>query len=109
MRCSNAPPGIAVEILVEVNVIPKLEIALQFRIQRVYLPLACRVLQEDAGEPVTKFLGDLIDCEISARARWTFDFEAIPIIVVELLERLDNQKVDWKPNGSAPIRVTPEG
>src|SRR5215472_10280693 len=108
MRRADPPAGVAVEVLVEVDVVAELAVALQLRIQRVDLAFARRVLQKDSCEPVRQLLRDLIDREKPSRAGRTLDLEAVPVIVVKLLKRLDDQEVDRKPHGAAPIGVASE-
>src|SRR5215470_4961727 len=105
MGCADAPACVAIKIFVEVDVVAKLFVLLKFRVERIYRPRAGRILEKYPGEAVNQFLGDLIKGEILARASGTLDLEVIPVIVMELLQRLDDQEVDWKPDRAAPIGV----
>jgi len=78
----HASACVAIKVLVEVDVVAKLLILLQFRIERIYRTLACRILEEYPGEAVHKLLGHLINGEILARARRTLDLELIPVILL---------------------------
>src|SRR5262249_55409010 len=108
MGCAYAPAGVAIKILVKVNIVAKLVIVLQFRILRIYLAFADRILEEYPGKAICKLLGNLIDAEIPPCARGTLDLEVISVIVVELLQRLDDQEVDGEPHGATPVGVTSE-
>src|SRR5215467_3924475 len=52
VRCADAAAGVAVEVLVEVDVVAKLAVVLHLGIQRVDLPHAGGVLQKDFRETV---------------------------------------------------------
>src|SRR5262249_44482573 len=98
VRGPDASAGVTVEVLVEVQVVAELGVRLELWIERVHLPLAGGVLQEDSDEPVRELLGHLIDREKAARAGRAFDAKAVAVVVVELLQRLDDQQIDRKPD-----------
>src|SRR5215831_11997500 len=108
MRRADAAAAVAVEVLVEVQVVAKLAVVLHLGIQRVDLTHAGRVLQKDSRETVRQLLGDLIDGHKMSRAGRTLDLETVPVVVVKLLKRLDDQEVDGKPHRTAPIGVASE-
>ena len=64
MGCAYATAGVAIKILVKVDVVEKLAIVLQVRILRIYLAFADRILEEYPGKAIHKLLGHLIDGEI---------------------------------------------
>ena len=53
-------------------------------------------------------IGDLVQRQILARAGRALDREVVAVVVVELLERLDDQVVDREPDRAAPVRVAAE-
>src|SRR5215831_3217592 len=108
VRRADAAAGVAVEVLVEVDVVAELAVVLHLGIQRVDLAYAGRVLQKDSRETIRQLLRDLIERDTTSRAGRTLDEETVPVIVVELLKRLDEQKVDGKPHRAAPVRVASE-
>src|SRR5215475_25448 len=63
VRNPHYTAGVAVEILVEVQVVTELVILLQPRIERVHLSHAGGILQEDSRETVRQLLRHLIDRE----------------------------------------------
>src|SRR5262252_361440 len=105
VRRSDSASRLAVDVLVEVDVVAELAVLLQLRIQRIDLSHARGVFHEDACEPVRQILGHLIDRDEAARARRTLDAKVVPVVVVELLKRLDDQEVDRKPDRTAPVRI----
>src|SRR5689334_16503556 len=54
---------VAIEVLIEVEIVAELAILLELRIKRVHLSHAIRVLQEDPCEPIRQVFRDLIDRE----------------------------------------------
>src|SRR5262245_21390547 len=102
---SDTPPRVAIKVLVEVEIVTKLLVLLQLRIERIDLALAGRILQKDGGEPVRQFLGYLIDGEIATGPRRTLDAKVVPVVVMEFLQRLDEEKVDRKPDRASPVRI----
>src|SRR5262245_4372798 len=105
VRGPDSTADVAVEVLVEVQIVAELTILLQLRIERVHLSHAGGILQEDSRKTVCQLLRHLIDREKTARAGRALDTKAIPVVVVELLQRLNDQEVDRKPDRTAPVRV----
>jgi hypothetical protein len=60
--------------------------------------VATKAVQPDLG-------GHLLEREHPSRTRGTLHGVARSQVVVELLQRLDEQEVDWKPNRAPPVRV----
>src|SRR6266511_514211 len=67
-----------------------------------------RVSLEDAREPPRQLGPDLPEVHLPVGARGTRDLEIVAEETVELLERLDQEKVDREPHRSAPVRVAAE-
>ena len=65
-------------------------------------------LQEDPDEAAREVGRDLPERALAARAGGAFDLELVAEKVVVLLQRLDQQEVDRKPYGPAPVRVAAE-
>src|SRR5262245_1384455 len=86
VRGSDSTARVAVEVLVEVDVVAELAILLQLGIEHVHLSHAGGILQEDPGETVRQLLRDLIDREKTARAGRAFDAKPIAVVVVKLAE-----------------------
>ena len=108
MGSSDAPAVVAVEIFVERNALPIVGIRLQLRVlaQDRTIPLA--VLEENARQPLGQFGGYFFDGNKMPRSGRAFDFEIIAVIVMKLLQRLDDEKIERKPNGAAPIGIAAE-
>ena len=55
-----------------------------------------------------QLVGDLLDRDEAARAGRALDLEVVAVVVMELLQRLDDQEVDREPDRPAPVRVAAE-
>src|SRR5262245_34908865 len=65
-----------------------------------------RIAKEDPVQAGGELAGDLVDRVIPTGTRWTLNLEVVAVVVVELLERFDDQVIDRHPDRSAPIRVS---
>src|SRR5882724_7650741 len=108
MRGAGASAGIAVEELVERDAIPIVRIRLELRILAQYGTVAGRILQEQPRQPARQLGGHLLEAHEIAGAGRAFDLEVIAVVVVELLQRFDDEEVHGEPDGAAPIRVSAE-
>ena len=59
-------------------------------------------------QPLRELVGDLVDRVIAAGAGRALDLEVVAVVVVELLQRLDDQVVDRQPDRPAPVGVAAE-
>src|SRR5690349_2697348 len=93
--CNNPSPAglvagakssaiVAMEILIEKNIIAPVRVGLEFFGTAVYRPPTLFVPEKDAGEPPGNIHGHLEEVHHAAGTRRTFDFEAVAIIQVEL-------------------------
>ena len=102
--------GVAVEVLVEQDVVAPVRVVLE---QRPSPPKTGRrppvVAQEEADRGGARGRRrPRPACSCCARAGRALDREVVAVVVVELLERLDEQVVDREPDRSAPVRVAAE-
>src|SRR5262245_48096703 len=67
VRGAHTAARVAVEVLVEVDVVAELAVLLQLRIERVHLSDAGGILQEDSRETVRQLFGHLVDRKQPAR------------------------------------------
>src|SRR5581483_2834974 len=89
---------IAVEILVEGDAVAPVRVTLHVLVGAEHRPAAVRVAQEDARQAPRVLGWDLPEGQALARAGGTLDQEVVAVVVVELLQRLDQQVVDWEPD-----------
>ena len=108
MTGADADAGVAVEVFVKGDGVAPVRVGLEFFKVAEDGALAVGVAQEDAREAAGDFGGDFPKVHYLARSGWAFYFEFVAVVVMELLERFDNQVVNRKPDWPAPVRVATE-
>src|SRR5687768_4772205 len=108
MARSEPGAAVAVEVLVKWNQVVPVRVGLQAFGPAEDGTAPRLVLQEYPRQPMRDFLGDLPERHHPPGSRRALHRVAVAEVVVELLERLDEQEVDRKPDRSAPVRVAPE-
>src|SRR5439155_2810752 len=106
VRCAHAPSRVTVKVLVKQHMVAKVWVVLKATVAAEYGPLAVRIPEEDPVQAGGELAGDLVDRVIPTGTRRTLHFEIVAVVVVELLERFDEQVIDRHPDRSAPIRVS---
>src|SRR4051794_6631641 len=86
---AQARTVVAVEVLVEEQMVAPVRVDLDFLRPAEDRPPALLVAQEDADQPPGELVGDLIEAEELARAGRALHPEIVAVVVVELLDRLD--------------------
>ncbi len=87
MAGSDASAGVAVEVLVEQQVVVPMGVGLEAFVRAEDGAASVLVAQEDVGEPTREVFRDLPEGQVRAGAGGAFDQELVAIVVVELLER----------------------
>src|SRR2546426_4286005 len=105
VRCAHAAPGVPVKVLVKQHMVSKVRVILQTPIVPEHGALSVIVAKEDPGQAGRQLGRDLVDGVIATGSRGTLDPEIVAVVVMELLQRLDDQVVDRHPDRPAPIRV----
>src|SRR5712692_1899443 len=84
---------------------PKEANGLPYRTARRALERALAVLaaQPNFDQTIGKLVCDLVQCQEISRARRAFDFEIVAVVMMKLLQRLNQQIIDRKPNRAAPV------
>src|SRR5262244_1482311 len=108
MRRAHAPSAVAVEVFVEENVIAEVRILEGALVQAVHRPMTVLVGEEQPRKAPGKLIGYFIDGHERSGAGGALDAEVIAIVVMELLQRFDDEEIDRKPDRSAPVRVAAE-
>src|SRR5262249_10263655 len=108
MTGPDARAIVAMEVLVEGDVVAEVGIAVQPRVASEDRPPPIAAAQEEAGESLREVAGHLGQCRLPAGAGGVLHGELVAQEVVELLERLDEQVVDRKPDRAAPVAVPSE-
>src|SRR5438034_941607 len=108
MAGANSLAGVAVEVFVKGDGVAPVGIGLELFNVAEDGASSVGTQKEDAGEPAGDFGGNFPKVHYLARARRAFHFEFVAVVVMELLERFDNQVVKRKPDWPAPVRVAAE-
>src|SRR6476646_1212842 len=103
MAGADSGTVVPVEILVEQNHVAPVRICLKFIRASVYWPTAVGITQKDPRKPARDFGRNLAQVHHLARSCGALNLEAVAKIVMKLLQRFDDQIVEWKPDGTTPI------
>lgn len=106
MTCTQSSAIIPMEEFVEVNVILEMGVSVKLGVTTVHCPSTMLVPGEDMDKAMLNFFCRTGEGHVVPAPCRTLDSEAIAIILVEPLERLDEQKVDGEPDGASPVGVT---
>src|SRR5437867_9470162 len=108
MTGANAGAVVAVEVLVKQEQVAPMRVLLEFLHATVDGTPALGIAQENARQPTRQFRRHLPEGYLALGAGWKGYGQAIAVKVVKLLQRLDEQVVDWEPDRSTPVRVATE-
>src|SRR5260370_35506135 len=93
------------EVFVEQQVVAEVRIALQLRVVAEDCPPALLVAQEQPAQSTRQLLRYLFNGDEVAGTGWAFDLKVVAIVVVELLQRLDQEIIDREPDWAPPGRI----
>src|SRR5579863_8967975 len=96
------------KVLVEQNVIAEVRVVGELRMVFEHWPTAICLLQEKARQTTAQFRGHLVKGEEFSGPSRTFDLELISVVIVKTLQGLDDEIVNWQPDGPTPVRVAAE-
>src|SRR5262245_59114431 len=99
---AEAGAVIAVEVLVEQEIVSPVRILLKHAAATIDRAPAVLVAQKNVGQPAHNLLRHLIEGHMLTRARGTFDRERIAVVGIILQERSDNEAIHGHPDRSAP-------
>src|SRR6516225_1972534 len=108
MTGAKAGACVPVKIFVKWNEVVPIRIPLKQVDRAKHRPTAIRVVEEDSGEPSRDLPGDFPERHHPAGSSRAFDPIAIAEIMVELLQRFDDQEIDGEPDRTAPVGVAAE-
>ena len=94
MACAQSRAVIAMKVFMEEDMVSPVWVLLQERVVAIERPSAALIAQEETDQPVREFIGNGIERQILARPGGTFDQKIIAIVVMELLQRFDQQIID---------------
>src|SRR6266852_1807920 len=107
MARSDARPVVSVEIFVEQDQIAPMRVVAVLG-SLVYRPSAVLISQKYPRQAARDLRCDFPERHVLARTGRTLNLEVVTQIVMELLERLDQQIVHGEPDGATPIRISSE-
>ncbi len=107
MACPNAGAVIAVEVFVEERIIAPVRILLKEVLATKHGAFAFAVAAEEPDEAAGEVPGN-VPQGLRSVGLGHLGGQVLPVVVVELLQRLDHQVVYRKPHRAAPIRVAAE-
>src|SRR5271157_1255756 len=108
MTGPEARAVIAVEVLVEQDVILPVGIGLEFLRAAVHRTPAGFIPQEDPLQTIGYFMGDLEQVHQFARAGGTLDFEVVTVIEIEREHGADQHHVYRHPYRPTPVGISTE-
>src|SRR5438034_2623149 len=91
VRGADAATGVAMEVLMEEHAVLEVRIGGEFRMILERRAPAILVFEEEAGDSLNELVGRLVDRDEFSRAGRAFDFEIITVVVMEFLQRLDQE------------------
>ena len=106
VACADSPTVIAVKIFGKEDILTPLRIGLNIGIGAVERPVSLRYRAEKARScRCAKSSAIALSVMIGARTSWTLNGEFVAIVMMEFLQRLDQQEIDREPDRPAPIGV----
>src|SRR5579872_5799592 len=108
MAGSDAGGIVAMEILVEQEMIAEMRIGLEFFRASENGPPPLRVAQKNSRKPPRELCSHLPKIHPVSRVHREFDCQIVAEIVVVALQGFNQQVVHGKPNRSAPVRISAE-
>ena len=105
---ADAGAIVGMEIFVEEEQIFPVRIALEDFGAAGDRPSAVFAANENMNQAAGDFGSHFPEVRFTPRASGTFDFEVLAIIMVILLQGFDEEIVQWKPDGTAPIGIATE-
>src|SRR6516165_5839496 len=108
VRGADAAAIVAMEVFVEQQVVAEVRIALQLRVVAEDCPPTLLVAQEQPTQSTRQLLRHLFNGDEVAGTAWAFDLEVVAVVVMELLQRFDQEIIDREPDRTAPVGVAAE-
>src|SRR5204862_6411158 len=94
---------IAMEVLIEQDMVAPVRILLKLLRAAVHWPAPSAVEKEDPRQAIRNLLGNLEEIHQFAGTRRAFDLEAIAVVRVEIQEPSDQAEIDGHPDGAPPV------
>ena len=105
MRGADAAPGVTVKIFVEQDVVLEVRIGGELGVIFQHGPLTVAAFEEKVCEALRDFIRGVVERDEVSRARRALDLELRAVVVMEFLQRLDEQEIHRQPDRPAPVGV----
>src|SRR5262245_7113185 len=103
MGGADTATAVAVEVVGEEQVVAEVWVARQLGMSAEDRADALAVGKEEARQSARQLGGDFVERAHAAGADGALHLEVVAVIVVELLQRLDQQVVHREPDRTAPV------
>ena len=108
MRGTNSLARVPMEVLVEENQVLKVRVLVHLHVPSVRRAVPVAVLGEDPDDPGLDLLGDVGEMHVVSAVRGALDLETVSVVLVETLERFDEEEVGREPDRASPVGVAAE-
>ena len=108
MGSADTAARVAVEVLVEMDVVAEVWVVLVARLVGEDWPSAVLVFKEYPRETRRELVRDIVDRSEVGRASRARDAKIVAVIVMKLLQRLDDEEVHREPDRPSPVGVSAE-
>src|SRR6516225_7245010 len=106
VACAEPSSAVAMEVLIKQQVVPPKRVLLKLAGSPIDGPLAIPVFQKDARLSTGYFRRHLVQVHLTARPGGTLNHELIAVEEIILEQRADDERIEGRPNGPAPVRVS---
>ena len=89
MTRTDSSTVVSMKVLVEQNVILEMLVVLHLGISVIDWSMTIFIVSKDRSQTPTNLVGRLCDRLLLARPDGAFDLEIVPVIIMELVQRLD--------------------
>src|SRR5688572_23870297 len=108
MRRADTGSVVTVEVFVEEDVVAEMRIVLILALTAEYGPVAVFPAEKQACQASRQLGRNAAEIHEIAGTGGELDLKVVAVVVIELLQRLDEEVVHGKPDRSAPVGVTAE-
>src|SRR5215469_6512171 len=105
MACTYTSASVRMEVLVKKNELVPIGIRPEFLNAPIDRPLAFLIPQENLRKSARKLGGDIPQREHVSGPCRELNFEIVAEVMMELLQRFYEKKIDRKPNRPAPVGI----
>src|SRR5262249_30253044 len=107
MVSADAGAVVAMKVFVERNEVAPMGVGLELLGSSIDRTASVRVAQKNPLHAIHDLLAHLKQVHLLSRARRTLHLEAVAVIEVKLLQRVDHQHLHRHPDWSSPIGIAP--